>query len=262
MTPDQPCRRCRTHSTARKRTYADPTPYPSNVTEHGQAPTVIDMAWSTDTLEHRADCVPYVETAGGPMTEMAFGTAALLKRAGAGDQAAWDEIVARHTNLLWAVARSHRLDPADAADAVQTTWLRLLEHIDRINDPTRLAGWLVTTVRRECLRILRRSGRERPGDETPVELPDNADPVDSRLLLAERDAALWDAFMQIPPRCQRLLRVLMVSPPPSYDEVSAALDMPIGSIGPTRRRCLDRLRKLLDGMGLFPTPRESSERQP
>lgn len=233
----------------------------SNVTADKVGSNVVGMGCSSTALEHRAHCVPDVETPGGPMTEMAFGTAALLKRAGSGDQAAWDELVARHTNLLWAVARSHRLDPADAADAIQTTWLRLLEHIDRINDPTRLGGWLVTTVRRECLRILRRSGRERlnPNDDTLDVADDTAEPVDARMLVAERDAELWAAFKRMPDRCQQLLRVLMTSPPPSYDEVSAALDMPIGSIGPTRARCLTRLRALLRGTGIFPAPRESSE---
>lgn len=195
------------------------------------------------------------------MTEITFGTAALLKRAGSGDQEAWDEIVSRHNGLLWAVARAYRLGQADAADAVQTTWLRLLEHLDRIQDPDRLGGWLVTTLRRECLGILRRAKRERlnAGDDAALDLADGADPVDARLLLLERDAALWEAFSRMPERCQRLLRVLVATPQPSYDEVSVALDMPIGSIGPTRARCLNRLRLLLEGAGSPPGPRESSE---
>jgi RNA polymerase sigma factor (sigma-70 family) len=195
------------------------------------------------------------------MTEMAFGTAALLKRAGSGDQEAWNELVSRHTSLLWAVARAHRLNHADAADAVQTTWLRLLEHIDRIHDPSRLSSWLVTTVRRECLGILRRRQRERldVGDEAGLDRADDSEPVDARLLELERDAALWAAFSCMPERCQRLLRVLLASPPPSYDEVSDALGIPIGSIGPTRARCLARLRALLDGAGKPPAPRQPSE---
>ncbi|HEY9474200.1 MAG TPA: sigma-70 family RNA polymerase sigma factor [Mycobacteriales bacterium] len=195
------------------------------------------------------------------MTDMAFGTAALLKRAGSGDQDAWDELVSRHSGLLWAVARAYRLGQADAADAVQTTWLRLLEHLDRIHEPDRLGGWLVTTLRRECLSILRRARRERlnAGDDAALDVPDGSDPLDSHLLLLERDAALWQAFGCMPERCQRLLRALVASPPLSYDEVSTALGMPIGSIGPTRARCLHRLRILLERTGSPPEPRESSE---
>ena len=138
------------------------------------------------------------------MSEMAFGAAALLKRAGSGDQEAWDEIVSRHNSLLWAVARAYRLGQADAADAVQTTWLRLLEHLDRIQDPDRLGGWLVTTLRRECLGILRKAKRERlnAGDDAALDVADGSDPVDSRLLTMERDAALWRAFSTMPDRCQ------------------------------------------------------------
>jgi RNA polymerase sigma factor (sigma-70 family) len=188
--------------------------------------------------------------AGGPMTDTFSATGALLVRAGAGDQSAWNDLVEQHTRVLWSVARSYRLDGADAADVVQTTWLRLVEHLDRIEDPNRLVGWLVTTARRECLRVLRRSGRERPipGEDAALDLPDTgAEPVDARLLTDERNAALWGAFARMPERCQRLLRVLMEVPARSYDEVSAALDMPIGSIGPTRARCLARLRTLIDG---------------
>jgi len=180
---------------------------------------------------------------------------ALVTAAGSGDQAAWDQLVARYSSLLWSVARGYRLGGADAADAIQTTWLRLVEHLHRIEDPERLAGWLVTTLRRECLRLIRRSGRERPMDDDAMpDVPDDSDPLDSGLLLAERDAALWRTFEAMPPRCQRLLRVLMASPPPSYADVSAALDMPVGSIGPTRQRCLDHLRKLVDGNNVLSDP--------
>jgi RNA polymerase sigma factor (sigma-70 family) len=169
---------------------------------------------------------------------------ALLSAASGGDQGAWDVLVAQYNSLLWSIARGYRLDTADAADAVQTTWLRLVEHIDRIADPDRLVGWLATTVRRECLSHLRRSGRERPGaEEHLVNAADAAEPLDAALLADERDAALWRAVDAMSERCRRLLRVLMASPPPSYTAVSAALDMPIGSIGPARQRCLAQLRR-------------------
>jgi RNA polymerase sigma factor (sigma-70 family) len=180
--------------------------------------------------------------------------AALLERARDGDQAAWNAIVSQYTGLLWSVARAYRLDTATAGDAIQTTWLRLVEHLDKIQDPQRLGGWLATTVRRECLQVLRRNTRERiaPGGDAGIDAVDTeAEPLDAQLLADERDAALWIAFRGIPDRCQRLLRVLMATPPPSYEQVAAALDLPIGSIGPTRARCLTRLRTLLEPTGLL-----------
>ena len=157
----------------------------------------------------------------------------------------------RSPDRAGAVARSYRLDQADAADVVQTTWLRLLEHLDRIEDPSRLVGWLVTTARRECLRVLRRSGRERPvaDEDTTLEVTDDAEPVDAHLITSERNAILWRAFLRLPQRCQQLLRIV-VAMPQAYHEVSAAMDMPVGSIGPTRARCLSRLRDLLAGSGI------------
>jgi RNA polymerase sigma factor (sigma-70 family) len=174
--------------------------------------------------------------------------AELLPRAAQGDQVAWNAIVDRYTNLLWSVGRSHRLDTTSIYDVVQTSWLRLLENLDRIREPERLAGWLATTARRECLRLLQQSGREELGwyDEQSSEV---AEPVDQLLLLQERDAELWQCFRGLSARCQQLLRLLMAVEPPSYAEVSASLGLPIGSIGPTRMRCLQRLRELASETG-------------
>ena len=185
---------------------------------------------------------------------------ALVAAAAGGDAVAWETLVERYSGLMWSVARSFRLGTADAADAVQTSWLRLLEHLDRIEDPERLPAWLATTTRRECLRLLRRGRREAPADEEGVaDMPDDAAPLDAALLLEERDAALWRAFERISYRCQGLLRVLMASPPPSYLEVSAALDMPIGSIGPTRQRCLEQLRRVVLAEGALVDPSATEE---
>lgn len=187
-------------------------------------------------------------------------TSELLRRAAERDQQAWDALVARFTDLLWAVGRAHRLSDADAADVVQTVWLRLVENLGRIDDPERLPGWLATTARRECLRTLRRSGREQlaPVDDIAVDLVDEqAQPLDARLLADERDAALWACFQQLSERCRVLLRVLTATPPPAYAEVAAALGMPIGSIGPTRSRCLHRLHALVEGTTLGTTPSET-----
>ena len=178
----------------------------------------------------------------------------LLARAESGDDAAWNEIVDRFTNLLWSVTRSYRLADDKAIDVIQTTWMRLVENLGRIHDPERLAGWLATTARRECLRILRRSGREDVG-RTDTTVPARLDrvatgaTVDLPILTDERNAQLWGCFSRLSERCQRLLRVLMAADPPAYAEVSAALGLPHGSIGPTRMRCLDQLRKLVDQAG-------------
>lgn len=173
----------------------------------------------------------------------------LVTNAGAGDQAAWDALVARYTNLLWSVARGYRLEQSDAADVVQVAWLRLVEHLPTLRDPDRVGSWLVTTVRRECLQVL--ASRKRRGtpmdDEVLSAFPDESLPSPDASLIADEDTAtLWRAFGGLAPRCQQLLRVLMADPAPAYADVATALEMPVGSIGPTRARCLDRLRALFE----------------
>ena len=134
---------------------------------------------------------------------------------------------------------------------VQTTWLRAVEHLSRIREPEHLGGWLATTARRESLRIIR-GGRGHVPFDAQAEGHQGIDeaPLDASLLRAERDSELWEALQELPQRCWTLLRVLMADPPPSYLEVSVALDMPIGSIGPTRIRCLKSLRQKLEARGL------------
>jgi RNA polymerase sigma factor (sigma-70 family) len=188
----------------------------------------------------------------------------LVARASSGDQGAWDEIVARFTSLLWSVARSYRLDSSSASDAVQSTWLRLVESLDSLHDPEALPGWLLTTARREAIRLLRAKGRDVVvGDVDSFDAePSGAAALDSALLQDERDAALWAAFVQLGERCQRLLRVLMAPECPPYAEVASQLGMPVGSIGPTRGRCLNHLRRVLAesdydfGLNLEESPHE------
>jgi RNA polymerase sigma factor (sigma-70 family) len=171
----------------------------------------------------------------------------LLAAAAKGDQSSWDALIARYNGLLWYITRSFELSVADGADAVQNTWLRLVENLDRIQEPDRLGSWLATTARRECLLMLRRRTRERVNVTADwlVDVPAPAGSADEAILLGERDAALWRALRLLSERCQRLLRVLMASPPPSYAEVAAALDLAVGSIGPARQRCLGQLRSLV-----------------
>lgn len=167
----------------------------------------------------------------------------LVHAAGEGDQAAWNAIVERFGGLIWATVRAHRLNAADSAEVVQTTWLRLVEHLDRIREPERLGGWLATTTRNECLALIRHGAREVVTSDMATFEADSGVALDHALLATERDRAFWRAFSGLGEQCQALLRVLMAEVAPSYQEVSAALGMPIGAIGPTRRRCLERLRR-------------------
>jgi RNA polymerase sigma factor (sigma-70 family) len=173
----------------------------------------------------------------------------MIHAAIAGDQSGWDRLVREFSGLLWAVARAHRLGKADAADVVQVTWLRLIEHLDDLNEPARVGAWLATTARRECLRVLRDAKRRVPfGDDAPD--PDRSErPAGDELLIAERDQVLRRSLSRLRPSDQALLRLLMADPQPTYEQISAALDMPIGSIGPTRARALQRLRQQLDRAG-------------
>jgi RNA polymerase sigma factor (sigma-70 family) len=174
------------------------------------------------------------------------GLTELVRAAADGDQRAWEGLIARFGGLVWSVARAHGLSRADAADVSQTAWLRLVEHLHRLRDPERVGTWLASTTRHEALRTLRRARRQLPvGDEAELEGSGPVvDPPEARMLAAERSDLLWQAFAALPARCQALLRVLMADPPPNYQQVAVAMDMPIGSIGPTRGRCLDRLRQL------------------
>jgi RNA polymerase sigma factor (sigma-70 family) len=168
---------------------------------------------------------------------------ALIREAGAGNQAAWEEIVDRFAGLVWATARAHRLSPSEAADVAQTTWLRLVENLDRIHDPERLGGWLATTARRESLRQIRLRSRELPTAEDVLFDAPADDVAAQRLITRERNTALRRAFARISERCQALLRVLAAPESLSYEEIGAALGMPVGAIGPTRARCLEQLRR-------------------
>lgn len=170
---------------------------------------------------------------------------ALVRAAAAGDEAAWSALVAQFSKLLWAIARNHRLDGHDAAEVTQTTWLRLAENIDRLQDPSKVGGWLATTARHEALRVLRGAGRQIPmGDDLPdPDCRETAPAIDDELLRCERDETLWRAFSRLPERDQALLRLLVSDPMPSYEEIAAAIGRPVGSIGPTRARCLQKLRR-------------------
>jgi RNA polymerase sigma factor (sigma-70 family) len=177
--------------------------------------------------------------------------AALVRRAAEGDHQAWECLVDQFARLIWSITVEFKLAENDAADVVQTTWLRLLEHIDRIKYPDRVGSWLAATARNECLRSLAVRKRvvlghdEAELDHAAVAAAVSAPAIDERLLADERDQVVRDALSALPSRWQRLLEMLMADPPVPYTEISDQLGLPIGSIGPTRGRCLDRLRVLL-----------------
>ena len=171
----------------------------------------------------------------------------LVTHARNGDKQAWDALVERYAPLIWSICRRHRLGRADCEDVAQGVWLQLVNHLSTIRDPAALPGWLATTTRRECGRLLNAArGPQASGgllDAENVADQQTSRPVDHDLLAAERHAALREAFTCLRPPCQRLMAMLMEDPPPAYREISARLGMPVSSIGPTRQRCLDKLRR-------------------
>ena len=177
----------------------------------------------------------------------------VVAQARAGASAAWEALIERFGGLVAAVARRCRLCDADVAEVSQTTWLRLVENIDRIEQPERLGAWLATTSRRESLRIATRQGPVPATDAMYLIADDKADPLDAGLLREEQVRAIRIVAGLLAPRCQRLLGLLMGDDDLPYKEIGELLDMPIGSIGPTRGRCLEHLRQLLAEMELSQT---------
>ena len=163
-----------------------------------------------------------------------------------GDQQAWDTIVERYSPLIWSICSRYRLSKADAEDVGQAVWARLVDQLDNLRDPAALPGWLKTTTQRECFRVQRATCRHTAAGQV-LDFENIPDPLtqtaDHELLVAERDAALREAFTRLPPGCQGLLALLIADSPTPYAEVSGRLGISVGSIGPTRRRCLDRLRR-------------------
>jgi RNA polymerase sigma factor (sigma-70 family) len=170
----------------------------------------------------------------------------LLDAAKGGSEEALGQITVELSPMLWHVARAAGLAADDAEDVVQTAWERLLSHLADIRVPQALIGWLVVTTRHEAWRIRSSGRRQRPADqEWLTDLPDHAAGTEEQILLDEQQRALWRAVGRLSAQCQELLRIVAFIPRPDYQSVSAALGMPVGSIGPTRRRCLDKIRVLL-----------------
>jgi len=170
------------------------------------------------------------------------GSGELVRRAAAGDGDAWADLVAKYTPFLYRIARGYRLSPAVSGDVVQTAWLRLVQHIEMLDKPEAVGSWLATTARRESLKQLRAGQRECQLGAGEYDLPDHSRSPEEEAVVADTRALLAAALGRIPDRDRRLLLLLTASPSVTYAEISAALDMPVGSIGPTRARTLSKLR--------------------
>ena len=164
-----------------------------------------------------------------------------------GDASGLDDLVRVMTPVLWHVVRAYRLSTDSAEDVIQSTWLALVRRRDAINDAVAVGGWLTTTARREAWRVSQKSTRDIPVDDEDFEfrLPAQRS---AELAAVEHDEQdrLWQAVGTLNERCQRLLRIVAFEHRPDYTQVAAALDMPVGSIGPTRSRCLAKLRVALE----------------
>jgi RNA polymerase sigma factor (sigma-70 family) len=170
----------------------------------------------------------------------------LVTRARNGDKQAWNALVERYAPLIWSICSRHRLGGTHADDVGQSVWLQLVDQLDKVRDPAALPGWLATTTRRECARALRaahgpHAARYALDAETVPD--DQARMAEQQVLVAERHAALREAFAHLPPCDQQLIALLIQDPPVPYAEIGARLGIPVGSIGPTRGRCLDKLRR-------------------
>ena len=172
----------------------------------------------------------------------------MVRRAADGDPSAWEGLVDKYGRLIWSITRDYKLVESDAADVFQITWMKLLEHINRIDRPDRVGSWLATTARNECLRCLAARKRLVVADEDVIldHLVERGADIDEGLLAQERAEGVRAAMEILPWRWRRLIELLMSDPPVSYAEISDELGLPIGSIGPTRARCLARLRTLLE----------------
>ena len=191
------------------------------------------------------------ETAENPSSASVWDAAgSAFRRWRDGDQRALDDLVRLMSPVLWHVVRATGLEREPAEDVVQSTWLALVRSAERISDPQAVSGWLCTTARREAWRTRKQSTRSTPVEDEALEfrLPHEESP-EAAVVLDDEQRRLWSCLGSLPERCQRLLRIVAAEPRPDYTRIAADLQMPVGSIGPTRGRCLDKLRAELARTG-------------
>jgi RNA polymerase sigma factor (sigma-70 family) len=178
--------------------------------------------------------------------------AGLVEGARKGDAGAWEELVARFGGMIAATGRRFGLGATDVAEVQQTTWLRLVENLDRIEQPERIGGWLATTARRECLRLVQHGAKCKvDAHQMLANMADRDLPEpDARLIAEEREVVVRAALRRLKPRWREFLSLLVSDDQLGYKDISKLLKMPIGSIGPTRARCLEQLRRLVEDEGI------------
>jgi RNA polymerase sigma factor (sigma-70 family) len=182
--------------------------------------------------------------------------AELAKQAAAGEHQAWNALVKRFNGLVWAIIRRYRLGPADAQDVSQVVWLRLLENLGSLREPGHLGGWLATTTRRECLRLIKGPYPAIPTPDDQLEAKSDPRPSPEEIISAEdQKRVVFEVIGKLGERCQQLLELTAHQLP--YHMISDLLGIPVGSIGPTRGRCLNQLRQLLRAAGINPAARDS-----
>lgn len=169
----------------------------------------------------------------------------LLVRAREGDEGAWDSLVERMDPIIWSVVRSFRIDHATAKDVAQTVWMKVIENVDRIDDPDRLPGWISTTARREAMAVVRKGQKTVPTDFR-YDLEDVGQTVEETVIDLEDYDTVREAFTTLRQSDQELLRLLVLDPPLSYQEISELTGLPVGSLGPTRARALRRLEQAME----------------
>jgi RNA polymerase sigma factor (sigma-70 family) len=213
-----------------------------------QAPTT-SLLWVVTTVpasELREERVTVGGAAATHPGEVWGQAADAFSRWAAGEMVALDELVRVMTPVLWHVVRAHRLPAEVAEDVVQTTWLTLVRKRDSIQDAAAVGGWLTTTARRESWRVAKASGRALPvEDEELARRASDEESTEAAVVRRDDEHRLWAAVDQLSARCQRLLRIVAFESRPDYQRIAADLSMPVGSIGPTRMRCLDKLRTVL-----------------
>jgi RNA polymerase sigma factor (sigma-70 family) len=172
-----------------------------------------------------------------------------------GTRPAFDDLMTMVTPLLWHTVRAAGLDRTQSEDVLQTVWLSLLRHAESVRDPRTVVKWLLITTKREAWRVRR---REREGHLVPVPVADDVgtpawdratvpdEEPENLVLLAQRQQRLWHHVQQLPPRCRELMRVIAFADRPDYSQIAESLGMPVGSIGPTRGRCLAKLHEILE----------------